>query len=75
MPAASRGAAQGCFTALTLVGGLAPLAVGAAVDRSDGGLELVPAVAAAVAAAYVVSSLLFVLAAGLLDGGAGGKES
>ena len=74
VPAASRGAAQGCFTALTLVGGLAPLAVGAAVDRSDGGLELVPAVAAAVAAAYVVSSLLFLVAAGLLDGGAG-KES
>ena len=73
VPAASRGAAQGCFTALTLVGGLAPLAVGAAVDRSDGGLELVPAVAAAVAAAYVVSSLLFLVAAGLLDGA--GKES
>ena len=75
VPAASRGAAQGCFTALTLVGGLAPLAVGAAVDRSHGSLELVPAVAAAVAAAYVVSSLLFVVAAGLLDGGAGNKES
>ena len=73
VPAASRGAAQGCFTALTLVGGLAPLAVGAAVDRSEGGLELVPAVAFAVAAAYVVSSLLFVVAAGLLDGA--GKES
>ena len=77
VPAASRGAAQGCFTALTLVGGLAPLAVGAAVDRSDGGLELVPAVAAAVAAAYVVSSLLFLVAAGLLDddGAAAGKDS
>ena len=76
VPAASRGAAQGCFTALTLVGGLAPLAVGAAVDRSDGGLELVPAVAAAVAAAYVVSSLLFLVAAGLLDddGAAAGKD-
>ena len=73
VPAASRGAAQGCFTALTLVGGLAPLAVGAAVDRSHGSLELVPAVAAAVAAAYVVSSLLFLVAAGLLDGA--GKES
>ena len=73
VPAASRGAAQGCFTALTLVGGLAPLAVGAAVDRSDGGLELVPAVAFAVAAAYVASSLLFLVAAGLLDGA--GKES
>ena len=73
VPAASRGAAQGCFTALTLVGGLAPLAVGAAVDRSHGSLELVPAVAAAVAAAYVVSSLLFLVAAGLLDGP--GKES
>ena len=75
VPAASRGAAQGCFTALTLVGGLAPLAVGAAVDRSDGGLELVPAVAAAVAAAYVVSSLLFLVAAGLLDDDGAGKES
>ena len=76
VPAASRGAAQGCFTALTLVGGLAPLAVGAAVDRSHGSLELVPAVAAAVAAAYVVSSLLFLVAAGLLDDdGAAGKES
>jgi MFS family permease len=76
VPAASRGAAQGCFTALTLVGGLAPLAVGAAVDRSNGSLELVPAVAAAVAAAYVVSSLLFLVAAGLLDDdGAAGKES
>ena len=77
VPAASRGAAQGCFTALTLVGGLAPLAVGAAVDRSHGSLELVPAVAAAVAAAYVVSSLLFLVAAGLLDddGAAAGKDS
>ena len=75
VPAASRGAAQGCFTALTLVGGLAPLAVGAAVDRSDGGLELVPAVAFAVAAAYVASSLLFLVAAGLLDDGGAGKES
>ena len=73
VPAASRGAAQGCFTALTLVGGLAPLAVGAAVDRSHGSLELVPAVAFAVAAAYVASSLLFLVAAGLLDGA--GKES
>ena len=75
VPAASRGAAQGCFTALTLVGGLAPLAVGAAVDRSDGGLELVPAVAFAVAAAYVASSLLFLVAAGLLDDDGAGKES
>ena len=75
MPAASRGAAQGCFTALTLVGGLAPLAVGAAVDRSNGGLELVPAVAFAVAAAYVASSLLFLVAAGLLDDDGAGKES
>ena len=74
VPAASRGAAQGCFTALTLVGGLAPLAVGAAVDRSDGGLELVPAVAFAVAAAYVASSLLFLVAAGLLDDDGAGKE-
>jgi predicted MFS family arabinose efflux permease len=70
VPPSSRGAAQGCFTALTLVGGLAPLAVGAAVDR-PGGLELVPAVAGAVAAAYVVSAVLFVVAAGLLDGDAG----
>ena len=75
VPAASRGAAQGCFTALTLVGGLAPLAVGAAVDRSHGSLELVPAVAAAVAAAYVVSSLLFLVAAGLLDDDGAGKGS
>ena len=75
VPAASRGAAQGCFTALTLVGGLAPLAVGAAVDRSDGGLELVPAVAAAVAAAYAaVSSLLFLVAAGLLDDDGAGRR-
>ena len=54
-------------TALTLVGSLAPLAVGSLVDRSGGDLGLVPAVSAAVAGAYVVSALGFLAAAAQLD--------
>ena len=65
VPATSRGAAQGCFTALTLVGGLAPLAVGAAVD-SGYAPDLTGAVVAAVGGAYVVSAGVFLVAAGLV---------
>ena len=72
VPANSRGAAQGCFTALTLVGGLAPLAVGAAVDRGAAP-DLTAAVIAAVAGAYVAAAGLFLVAAGLVEDGVKGE--
>jgi predicted MFS family arabinose efflux permease len=66
VPPRSRGLAQGTFTALTLPGCLAPLAIGRYLD-ADAARAAPPAVAAAVAAAYVASAVLFVVAAGLFS--------
>ncbi|KAH8045144.1 sphingolipid transporter [Aureococcus anophagefferens] len=62
----SRGLAQGTFTSLTLLGSLAPLAAGKALD-ADATLDAGVLVSAVVAGAYVVSALLFLGAAAALD--------
>ncbi|KAJ1449013.1 major facilitator superfamily domain-containing protein [Pelagophyceae sp. CCMP2097] len=58
----SRGTAQGVFTSLTLVGNVAPLAIGALSDR----FELTTLVSGVVGGAYVASSAGFIALAVLL---------
>ena len=67
VPPSSRGFAQGLFTALTIVGNLAPLAVGNAVSSGSTSLSVGTLVDISVVGAYILASLGFVAAAAFLS--------
>jgi len=74
-PARLQGLSQGVFSTLTLVGNLAPLAIG--VLLRDQGFELAPTLGVLVSVLYVAAAAAFVVAgeAGLEAGPPGSRET